>query len=232
MTITDIIILTCCAFLIWKGMLQGFLGSLLGPLGLILGSVISFVYYSLTKNLLISLCIGLLGPFILTWVFRMFLHSLRNPNKELSMLSQFSGALLSLTWGLTIIIITLLLLTLIPPIKNPLVQKIYKDIHASFFYSLIKPLNPLKSTDSPIVDKKTSQKNIEELSKDKRIQEIINDPTIADAIKRKDYASLISNPKIAELMKDPQLIKKMLAVNKDRADQPKNAPAETDSKTP
>ncbi len=204
MLITDIITLICAVFLIYRGLTRGFWGSLLGPLALIFASIISFVYYTWTKDMLVSLCIGLFGPFILSWIFRSFLRS-GNPENNLSALSRLSGALLSLSWGMAMLIITIILLTLVPPVNKPL-QSMHKDISASRIYHLINPFNPFK------VNKTTPPVTMKELSQDKRIQDIVNDPQIIDAINRKDYAALLSNPKIAAIMQDPEMIKKMMSV--------------------
>ncbi len=210
MTITDTLTLICCVFLIFRGVSRGFLGSILGPLALILATIVSIVYYAWTKDIPISLCIGLFGPFILAWIFRFFLHSwkqMTNPEGKLSLVSRIGGALLTLLWGMTMVIITLLLLAMIPPVNKPL-QVMYKDIHMSYIYRIIKPL------DYYAIDKPSPQENLESLSKDKRIQDIINDPKITEAIRLKDYSSLMSNPKIMALIRDPEMIKKMMAIYK------------------
>jgi uncharacterized membrane protein required for colicin V production len=217
MSFTDIITLICIIFLVWRGSLQGFVGSLLGPLGLIIASIVSVIYYAYTKNIAISLCIGLFGPFLLTWLFRFILHSwnkMTNPQKELSFLSQLGGALLSLAWGMTMLAITVLLLVMIPPFNKPL-ELLSKDIHSSLLYGAIKPFDTMAvSTISP-------EDNIQSLSQDKRIQDLLHDPQITDAINRKDYSSLMSNPKITAIMQDPQLIKRMMSVYRDVAAQQK-----------
>lgn len=208
MTITDIITLALSTFLVIRGANRGFLGSLLGPVALILGTLLSIVYYYWTKNMLISLCIGLLGPFILSWVFRAFLHSwtvMSNSKGKLSPISRITGALLTWGWGFAMLIITVLLLAMLPPFNKP-VEFIYKDIHLSHLYHLVKPL------DSSAIDKPSSQNEVASLAKDKRIQDIVNDPSVVDAINRKDYSFLIGNPKITALTQDPALIKKMMSI--------------------
>jgi competence protein ComGC len=211
MTITDTLTLTCFCFLIWRGYSRGFLASLLGPLALIIGSIVSFVYYAWTKNMLVSLCIGLFLPILLAWIFRSSLctwNQFTNADKKLNTLSRISGACLSLTWGMAILIITVLLLAMMPPINKP-IKLVFNDIHTSQLYRLIKPF------DASAIDKTTAQDNMKQLSEDKRIQDIINDPQVVDAINRKDYASLINNPKITALMQDPELLKKMLSIYKE-----------------
>ena len=208
MAITDLITLALSIFLIIRGANRGFLGSLLGPVALILCTLISYVYYNLTQKILISLCIGLFGPFILTWVFRAFLHSwavTSNSVGKHSSLSRMTGALLTWCWGMAMLVITVLLLAMIPPLNKPL-EFVYKDVHLSKLYHLIKPL------DSSAIDTAGAENETASLAEDKRIQAIVKDPAVIDAINRKDYSALIANPKITAITKDPALIRKMMSV--------------------
>ncbi len=219
MSWTDTIILLCSGFLIWRGAARGFLGSVLGPLALILATVVSVVYYILTKDILVSLLIGLLGPLILAWIFQWLMRSwnqMTNPKGKLSLASRIGGALLTWSWGMVMLIITLLLLAIIPPINTPL-QVMYKDIHQSKIYHLIKPL------DIAAVDKPSSEDDFQTFSKDKRIQDIFNDPQITEAIRHRDFAALMSNPKIMALTQDPAMIKKMAAVYRQLVQQQMNS---------
>lgn len=209
--VTDSICLISVLFLVWLGFSRGFLNSIIGPLALIVGSVVALVYYALTKNMLQSLCIGLFLPILLHWILKLTLRTwqqLRNKDIQLSFISRLSGALLTLIWGMTIIIITLLLLAMMPPINRPL-EAMFKDIHNSRFYKMIRPL------EGKTEDSKSGEDNIKALSEDKRIQDIINDPVIVEAINNKDYAALINNPKITAIMQDPELLKKMLSLYKE-----------------
>ncbi len=219
MSWTDTILLLCSGFLIWRGASRGFLGSVLGPLALIFATVVSVVYYILTKDILISLLIGFLGPLILAWIFRWLLRSWKqttNPEGKLSLASRIGGAVLTWSWGMAMFIITLLLLAILPPINGPL-QMMHKDIHQSKIYHLIKPL------DMAAVDNPSSEDNIQSLSKDKRIQDIVNDPQIVEAIRHQNFVALMSNPKIVALTQDPAMIKKMTTVYRQLMQQQMNS---------
>ncbi len=206
MTITDSIALILSVFLLLKGAFRGFLGSLLGPISLILTTIVSAVYFLLTKDIRISLCIGLFGPFIFGWILRTCLHSIMsNPQGKISLISRIWGAFITWTWGTIILVITILLLSMLPAINHPL-EFIYKDIHNSTLYKLIKPL------DSFAVEPSGKAENLESLSQDKRIQDILNDPKIIEDIKNKNYSQLLSNPKITTIVQDPALMKKMMSV--------------------
>lgn len=210
MTVTDAIIVFCSIFLLWKGAAQGFLVSLLGPLALIFATIVSIVYYIWTKDLFISLCIGLLGPFILAWIFHFFLRSwtqMTNPTGKLSLTSRIGGAALTWIWGMIMVGITVLLLGMAPPINKPL-RMMYEDIHTSFAYHMLKPF------DFSAVENKDQPTDLQSLYQDKRLQDIINDPQIIAAVHHQDYTALMSNPKIVALTQDPALIKKMMAIYK------------------
>ncbi|MEI7998300.1 MAG: CvpA family protein [Candidatus Omnitrophota bacterium] len=213
MAITDIVVLLSSAFLVLQGARRGFFGSLLGPLALIFASIISIIYFIGTKNFFISLCIGLLGPLLLTWIFRFFFHSwnkLTNPDGNLTAASRIGGAILSLSWGIGMITITLLLFSLMPPTNKPL-HFASNDLQKSIFYHLIKPLNFLAPDENK---PKSPQDDIKTLSADQRIQDIINDPQLVESIRNKDYSSIMSNPKIIALTQDPVLLKRMFALYK------------------
>ena len=219
MTITDIITLLSCVFLIWRGASQGFLGSVIGPLALIFAIIVSIIYYSYTNNIIVSLCIGLFGPLILTWIFKFFLRSwnkMANPRGELSSASRIGGAFLTWGWGMAMLIITILLLVMVPPMNKPL-EVMYNDLHMSFIYRIIKPL------DSSAIDKPTVQEVLKTFSQDQKIQDIINDPEITEALQHKNYAKFLSDPKIKDLIKDPAMIKRMLVIYKQMQQHPVEA---------
>lgn len=206
MTITDIVTILLSIVLILSGFNRGFLNSLLGPISLIIATILSIIYYKATNDVPKSLCIGLFGPFILGWFLRSCVNSwfsLSGAQGSPSLLSRIAGALLTLSWGMVMFIISVLLLAIIPPVNKPL-DYLYRDIHNSHFYQLIKFL------DAYAADKPTSQTDLNALSEDKRIQDVVNDPSIREAINKKDYSALMSNPKIAALIQDPTLMKKML----------------------
>lgn len=210
MSVTDAVIIFCSIFLLWKGAIQGFLASLLGPAALIFSTIVSLVYFCLTKNFVVSLCIGLLGPFLLAWVFRFFLYSwtkIVNPNGILSLTSRIGGALLTWSWGMIMAGLTVLLLSMAPPINKPL-RLMLEDIHMSLAYQLVKPLD-LFATDNAL-----GPVDLKSLYQDKRIQDIVNDPQITEAILHHDYSTVMSNPKMVALTQDPAMIKKIMAVYK------------------
>ena len=208
MTITDSIAILFSIFLIIRGLNRGFLGSILWPLSLILSSFISYFFYIGTKNIILSLCIGLICPFILKWIFNLSLLSwnvVTNPEKKINLISRVLGAFLTWVWGISMFTIVVLLVAFLRPINDSL-KFIHNDVHASKLYALVCPL-VLKT-----IDQETPQNNMKSLADDTRIQNVINDPGIVEALNHKDYASLIRNPKITALVQDPVLIKKMMSL--------------------
>ena len=61
----DLAFVLLLIFFLWRGASRGFIQSLLGPLAFILATAAAFIYYQNTKNIYVSLILGLAGPFIL-----------------------------------------------------------------------------------------------------------------------------------------------------------------------
>ena len=111
MAMTDIIVLSCSLLLIARGASRGFLRSLLGPVALLIATVASIIYYQVTKNALISLLIGLIGPIVVQMAFNLVLRSfggLAKSEAKLTPPSRMVGAALTLIWGWIFIILLLL----------------------------------------------------------------------------------------------------------------------------
>ncbi len=221
MNTTDLIVLGCAALLIWRGASRGFVRSILGPICLILATLLATYYFNSTKNIVISLLIGLFGPMALHFFLSNYLklwHGMTNPEWKPNPLSRLSGALLTLIWGLVFIGMTLVLLTLIPPFADG-IKQISQNVRSSISYSLIKPF--IQATPPAKTSATTSQSannnDIAQIANDPRFQEVINDPEIQRAIENNDFAKLMSNPKIMSLtqslMQDPEMIKKLMTMH-------------------
>jgi hypothetical protein len=228
---TDILTFGCIIFLGVRGFQRGFLGSLFGPLALILASIVSIVYYLGTKDLVVSLIIGLIGPFILAWILRASLKTwnqwkqVYNPDAQLSLISRIFGIFISVSWGLVMIIITVLLLVIVPPVNESL-KAMNRDIRSSWLYSVIKPFDMMAEEENkdPNVPQTTPEQRIEALSQDARIQALLQDQQIQEAIQRKDYGFLMAHPKMTAIMSDPTLVKKMLSLYRDLPEAQKQLP--------
>ncbi len=225
MAITDLITLLLSVFLLMRGSSRGFLNSLLGPLCLILASVISILYYQATKDIVISLIIGLIGPLLLVFILKFFIRTLSGDIETSStLLSRLGGALLTLIWGWVFIVLTLFVLTLLPPLGKVTIA-MHDDIVRSKSYLLVKPVEKLIFAAQPsntTANKKASvTADAQSLAHDQRFQKVMQDPEIQKAVEERNFAKLMSHPKIMELtqqiMNDPEALKKVLAVYKNQS---------------
>jgi uncharacterized membrane protein len=224
MPISDLISVILMVFLSLLGYSRGFLRSIFGPLALVIATVVSFVYWVWTKDLVVSLCIGLVGPFLLTWIFKFLLNSFKkatNPEAKPNFISSLLGMALTLGWGMVMWLMAVFLVSIIPPIFAPM-EMITKDIHQSATYRLIKPFDftaSKRSATDPNEKPKSAEEDLADLSEDQRIKDLLNDPEMIKAIEKKDYAALMKSPQILAIAQDPQLVKKMLSLYKKMADE-------------
>lgn len=229
MTNTDKIIFFFAIFLFWRGWSKGFLQTVLGPVALIIATLLSYIYYIIYHNMIIAIAIGTIGPIILSIIFSMTIGTLllAADKKNISVLSHFLGATINTIWG-EFLLVTGILLILFIPLKIPLVQSIQNDIQRSWSYLQVKTrIDEVFDQDvAGVLDPSklavlTDEKGLEHLGKTKEFQEIMNDPLIQDllndpqttqAIEQKDIGKLMQSPKFIAITKNPELLKKFLAL--------------------
>lgn len=212
----DLILACLIAYFFLLGFMRGFLRSVFGPLALIAGSWIAFVYYQTTQNIFITFIIGIFAPMAISIFLRFILSSWLkslNPEAVPSAISRMSGALITLLWGWTFVIFTTILLHVIPvPIKQ--VVAIQTEIHGSIIAQTT--ILPFQALFIPSPKNNNSTESVKEMANDPRLADLMNDPEIKAAAQHRDYAALIKNPKIMkltqEMMADPALMKRILAM--------------------
>jgi len=227
LTITDYIVLIVVSLSTFNGWRRGFLRSLLGPLSLVLCSVLSFVYFQKTHNLFWSLLLCVLGPLLLNILLPLLLkigQKTAPEDKSISSSSRILGALFNLSWNTGTLILFLVWILMLPANVFGL-AKIHSDINGSMTISLLNQLLPnylplvdhFQNTWRVLNDPK-ERKMIESspeytaLSQDEKIQGILADQDLIDQIRRGEMAKILSNPKIQEIFQDKELIKKFLAL--------------------
>ncbi len=217
--------LSFLGFFLWRGMSRGFLGSLIGPVAFLAASIAAVVYYNATKNVPVSLAIGVLGPFLLQYLLGILLHLLSSkPGGESrpSLISSMLGGLVNSVWGMCFILPIIITLALIAPMV-PALATVERDVQDSRTYGLIKPwLNKFLPLPAK-VDKSASPAGgpsaspgappaaVQALAEDARMQDLFNDPDVVKAIEEKNFAALMGNPKILAMAQDPDMVKKILA---------------------
>ncbi len=229
MTNTDKIIFFFAIYLFWRGWSKGFLQTVIGPIALIIATVLSYIYYIITHNMIIAVAIGTVGPIILSIALSMTIGTLLlgADKKNISILSRFLGAVINTVWG-EFLLITGIFLIMFIPLKIPVVQGIQSDIQQSWGYLQVKTkIDELLDKDvaSALDPSKlavlTDPKGLEHLGKTKEFQDVMNDPLVQDllndpkttqAIEQKDIGKLMQSPKFIAITKDPDLLKKFLAL--------------------
>jgi len=222
MGLTDCIIFILNIFLVTRGASRGFMRSLLGPFSIIVATIISIIYYQITKDIILSLVIGLLGPIFLHFFLKGLLKAYaKATNTEIrpDFLSSLGGVILTLIWGWVFIIFTLLLLALLPPWNKPLAA-IHNDVLDSGSYHLIKPLGdsffaPSKQNVTAVTSP-SAVNDAKSLADDPRFKKVLQDPEIQKEINDHDMIHLMSNPKMIaltqQIMSDPATFKKIMAI--------------------
>lgn len=231
MTITDKIIFFSAILLFWHGWSKGFLQTILGPIALIIGTLLSYFHYVIYHNLVVATAIGIVGPIILSIAFSMTLGVLllAGDKKNYSMISRFCGAVINMCWG-EFLIITGMFLVILIPLRLPVVQTAQADIQQSVSYAQTKlilsqifqeqqdsisafdPSKITALTDPKAIEKVGETVEFQDLMQEPLVQELLNDPDANKAIDQKDIGKLLQNPKFIALTRDPALLQKFLSL--------------------
>ena len=211
----DAAIVLLLVFFIWRGAARGFLQSLIGPLAFIVATAGAVFYYHSTKNIWISLGIGLAGPFLLHFALAFILRSFGflsgGPGKP-SFLSGLLGALITALWGMSLVLPVIVLLGFLPGTgpytKGSLICAAAKPL-TKF---IIPPVSGAKTASpSPAAPTSSAANPLQAIAGDPRMQALLKDPAIVKAVEEKNYPALLSNPKILEIAQDPAFVQKLLA---------------------
>ncbi|MBL8013549.1 MAG: CvpA family protein [Candidatus Omnitrophica bacterium] len=229
MNIVDKIIFFSALFFFWRGWGKGFLQTVLGPIALIIGTAVSFLYYFIFHNLIISTAIGIVLPIILSIIFSMTIGVifLGQDKKYISTLSRFCGGAINALWGEFLFFMTMFLIILIP-LRFPLIESAQRDIKESSTYTYLNSFIKEKTnvdiannldpsqfkvlTDPKELDKLSQTPEFQNLLEDPLVQNLLNDPDANKAIESKDLGKLIQNPHFIAITKDPALLKKFLSL--------------------
>ena len=236
---TDIITFLLSFLFLIHGASRGFMLSLLVPFSIIVATIISIIYYQITKDIILSLVLGLIGPFLLHLLLKLLLKTwAKSSNRDIKpgFLSRLGGALLTFTWGWVFIIFSLILLAALPPWGKTLTA-VHNDVTQSASYWIAKPLGEsffgTSKQNAAEVASTASNNDAKSLALDPRFQEVLQDPDIQQEIDAHDIAKLMSNPKMIDLtrqiMSDPATMKKIMALYSSQP-QPQKSSATESSK--
>jgi len=207
----------------------GFLRTLLGPISLIIGTILAYLYYAKEGSLVFTLLISILAPFIINFLLIIILKAWNkalNKDKSLSLMSRLTAGTMSIIWSGIWITLTLTFL-IIAPIELAWYKNLRKDVLESKTYYLVDKVIGNKITgsarnlnqvtnifkDPQRLKKLSSTEEYRELISDKKIQALLSDNETLAQIENQEISKLISNSKIQDLMKDKEVLKKIFALH-------------------
>ena len=221
----DYIILFILILGLIRGWCKGAVRTLIGPLSLVIATAVSILYFQQTRNLLISLYIGIAGPLVINILFY-FLISFWNKSidqkKYLSVLSRGLGALLCLTWNLVLIILTLLFAALLPSL-SPALGPFTRPVTSSQTFKYLNPfllkkfsteslsttISSLQNPQSAEFEKMKKTPEYTALMEDEKIQKILANEELVTQIQNKNFGKLLSNPEITAIYADKEVMQKI-----------------------
>lgn len=241
-SITDSIVLALTLYFLYRGWSRGLLRTLVGPIALLTGCLMAFIYYTQNHNIIMAFAISIIAPLILNIFFSLALagwHKMTKTENPISPASRVWGAGLCALWGDINILLIIVLIALIP-LNTFWIERIRQDIFSSRAYSFIdqwtKHLIPRKSIDiravSEILKNPEQMRDLQSSAEyqavweNTAVQELLTDEEIMRDIQDKNFAKLLANPKMQAMMKDPELVKKILDMNVKMMEQ--KAPASDD----
>ncbi len=140
--ITDYIAAAVLLFFFFTGWRKGFFKTILGPITMIVGCVMGYLYYQKTHNMAVSLGICIIGPFMINFLVSLVLkiwHKAVNDDAPLALMSRLFGGAFSLFWGSCYLVMTLILIGIVP-IRIGWFEKVQDDVLASKSYAFIDTL--------------------------------------------------------------------------------------------
>ena len=221
-TAIDAIVLVLLILFFARGMINGALRTLLGPISLALGTAAAYLYYQQTHNGLISLGIGILGPFVIRILLSIGLNFWQQAGGNPSMASRIAGGMLGVIYSGSLLALTIILITVLP-FDFPWIKSIKKNILASRSYAFIHqisgnlfPASASKTANAPGGPEKTleSTDEFQEVINDEEMKNLMQDPEVQKNVEEKNFAPLIVNPKFQSLLNNKALIQKLIALQK------------------
>lgn len=224
---TDSLILASFVVFFWMGWRRGLIRTVFGPIAFIIASVISYQYFIKTNDLIASLVIATIGPFVLNLILRFVIKisSAADKKNDSFPLGRWIGGFLSMFWEGSLVILTIFLIAMLPPL--PGITKIRNNILESqtcrFIQKQVDKIIPTSSFDIKNVIEKSQDPEVAkavqesqeyaDLMNDPRMKRLFSDEELMKQIENRDIGKLINTPIFKEILQDPELIKKFLAIN-------------------
>ncbi len=228
----DGIVLVLLIYYFWRGWRKGFLGSLLGPISLIIGGLLSYSYYLKTENIVMSLVLSVAAPFVLHITLALLLKIwsiATSKDGKMSPLNRLLGSAFSVIWSGGMMILVLLLVMVIPG-KVPYIDRVHQVIAPTKTYALIaRYTGQTASTQggnvhsSPMIQFLENPEKFEYLSnteefkavmENSKVRRLLEDADVREHLQEKNVLKLMTNDKMKSLLEDKDLIKDFFALQK------------------
>ncbi|MDP8212879.1 MAG: CvpA family protein [Candidatus Zapsychrus exili] len=230
-SITDYIVILAGIYLLYRGWKQGFLNSALGPISLIVCSLIGLLYYSICKDMFKAALIPMIGPFIIKisfYLLRKVLNKASGTKEKYSILSKALGSLFCLLWKGTILAILIIIISIVPP-KHEWLERIQTDISKSKTYKTANKLTGYKIPTSKDIMAKTtalisnkgvvsnirSSEKFKKLMSHKDFESFVTDEVIKEKLQDGNIVGLMTDPKMQTLFSDQEFLKDLINANKE-----------------
>ena len=116
-SITDSIVVALTLYFLYRGWSRGLLRTLVGPIALLIGCLMAFIYYTQNHNIIMAFVISIVAPPILNIFFSLTLavwHKMTKTENPVSPASRAWGAGLCALWGDVNILLIIILIALAP----------------------------------------------------------------------------------------------------------------------
>jgi uncharacterized membrane protein required for colicin V production len=222
----DIIFLLAGIFFFLAGLSKGFLKTIIGPLALVLGTGMGFMYYQKTGDWAAAFVISFFGPITIKvgfWLFRAMLPTPKPEEQRALTLGKIAGGVFNLLWGWGIMAIIIMFLTMIPgewiwlkKVQTNILQSntyawINKQTHYIFQKGRDNILSVLTFWTTPGQSAKMAEMpEYQELIEQDKVQTILDDENLLLKLQDHNPLTALRDPKIQALIKDKDLVKQIL----------------------
>jgi len=207
----------------WRGWRKGLLRAILGPACLLIFSVIGVIHFDLTRNIVTSVLLALLGAAALSLLVRLLLiiGRARIPKEERDFVfigSRMLGSIISTFW-IAALLGAVLVLWAVVPLKKGTAGDIQKNIlkSRSCFLAnkfLVYPYPPVRNVlftfqallSPSHLQQLSAHPEFEAFLAHPKVQNTLRDPDILLYITRKDYKKLLAEPKVWDIIRDDKLM--------------------------
>ena len=230
MNLIDLIVAGLLLFFFLWGFRKGLIRTLAGPISLIIAAIIAYIYYSQSKNVIVSTLIVTIGALLINIVLNMVvkaIHSSKDDKESTVTWGRILGGLISMSWR-GIIISFLLSIIIFFPVNIPKFQALQMMILESNSFYLLdmlsgnrltvirgdikKALNVYKDPLASRIVRKSEE--FKAFTEDEKIKNLLSDRKTLKAIESNNLEAILANPKIREVLNSPESMKKLMELNK------------------